>query len=149
MSIIYPILKHSHSGLRWVVLLFLVGVVLNSGIRYFMKKEFRPVDQGIGLIALSLLHLQLLIGIILYFVSPMVIFSAESMGNALLRFFLVEHSSLMLVAIILTTLGYSLVKKAQTQEAKHLRLFLFFGIGLLIIIVSIPWPWRALGGGWI
>jgi membrane protein DedA with SNARE-associated domain len=79
----------------------------------------------------------------------MVIFSAESMSKKLLRFFLLEHSSLMILSVILISLGYSLSKKAQTMKAKHLRLFVFYGIGLLIILFSIPWPWRGLGGMWI
>ena len=149
MSFIYLFLKHTHSGLRWFALFFLVGVVLNSGFRYFANREYRSLDQKMGLVTMSIIHVQLLLGLILYFISPKVIFSAQSMSNDLLRFFLVEHSSLMLLSIILITVGYIQSKKAQTMRAKHLRLFIFYGTGLLILLFSIPWPWRGLGGGWI
>ena len=64
------------------------------------------------------------------------------MGNAVMRFFVVEHLLGMLIAIVLGTLGHSLVKRATDDGIKYKRQFLFFGLALVIIIASIPWPFR-------
>lgn len=145
----YQILKHGHSGLRWIVLFFVLATVINSGIKYFRKKDFNTTDKRLSLIAVNATHLQLLLGIILFFISPKVVFAAESFHNTLLRFFLLEHTSMMLAAVILITIGYSSSKKAKLPGSRHLRLFLFYGLGLLLILAAIPWPWRMLSGGWI
>jgi len=70
------------------------------------------------------------------------------MENALLRFYTVEHMSMMIVAIILITIGFSTAKRLEDAVAKHKRVAIMYGIGLVIIIASIPWPFRELGAGW-
>jgi membrane protein DedA with SNARE-associated domain len=98
--------------------------------------------------AFLLTHFQLLIGLILYFISPKVIFAAESMKEPLLRFFLVEHIALMLVAVVLITVGFIKFQKAEEQKKRHKITVIYYGIALLLMLVSIPWPFRNLGGGW-
>ena len=64
------------------------------------------------------------------------------MGMPVMRFFVVEHLLGMLIALVLGTLGHSLVKRATDDAVKYKRQFLFFGLALVIIIASIPWPFR-------
>ena len=144
---LYLLLKHTHSGLRWIVLLLLLAAITNS--IYKSRKSFNAADKRINSLTIYSLHLQLLLGLIIYFVSPKVVFSVESMSNAMLRFFLIEHISLMLVAIIIATVGHSLSKKANNDRSSHLRISIFFGIALLLILLAIPWPWQNLVSGWI
>ena len=145
---IYLILKHSHSGLRWLVLLLLLIVVFNSFYKLIAKKSFQLIEREIALISMGITHIQVLVGLILYFLSPNVIFSASSMSNDLQRFFLVEHVSLMILAAVSITLGYGLSKRASTDRGKHLRLSLFYLLGLLLILAAIPWPWMPYSAGW-
>ena len=87
-------------------------------------------------------HTQLLVGIILYFVSPMVQFGNTSNEEA--RFFTMEHSTMMIVAIVFMTLARILSKKGKTDNAKFKRLFTYSLIALLIIIMAIPWPFPLM-----
>ena len=144
----YDILKHAHSGWRWVVLALLVYAVVNALIKWQSKKPFTPGDRRINLFTLIATHLQLVVGLILYFISPKVQFNAATMKDAALRFFTVEHLTLMLVAIVLITIGNSVAKKAVEDAAKFKKTFIYFLIGLIIILVSIPWPFQNYGAGW-
>lgn len=145
---LYQIIKHSHSGLRWFVLLFLLFAIISSIVKLIKQKEYGSFDKKIGMYAFMSLNLQFVIGAILYFISAKVVFSGESMSNDLLRFFLVEHVGMMLIAIVLISIGYSKVKKASNSKSKLKKTLMFYGIGLIIILLAIPWPWQLLGAAW-
>ncbi len=143
----YEPLKHAHSGLRWIVLILLVVAIVNALMKWQGKKSYTSGDKKLGLFAMTALHIQFLIGLGLYFISPKVIFDAASMKNAMTRFFLVEHSVMMVLAIILITIGYSTAKRAAEDSSKFKKTFIFYLIGLLLILAAIPWPPR-FGAGW-
>lgn len=145
---LYNILQHAHSGLRWVVLLLLLGAVANALVKWRNHVKMSDSDRKLNLFALIFSHTQLLLGIALYFLSPKVIFSGESMKVAMNRFFLVEHPSLMILALILITIGYSRAKKAASDEGAFRRIFWFYFIGLVLILLGIPWPMQGYGTGW-
>jgi len=143
----YDILRHSHSGLRWLVLIGLIIAIINA----FSKKGKQPFtagDKKISLISMTLVHIQFLIGLILFFISPKVVFSASAMKADILRFFLVEHSVMMLIAVALISIGYSKAKRLNDDAKKFQKIAIFYLIGLLIILAAIPWPFRNLGGTW-
>jgi membrane protein DedA with SNARE-associated domain len=144
----YTIFKHTHSGLRWFLLIALLSVIVMSIVQLAGKKQYKESIRKLALFTLIFSHVQLLVGMVLYFLSPKVIFAAESMKNAMLRFFLVEHIGLMIVALVLITMGYSKAKKALTQEAKLKKTLLFYGLGLLLILLAIPWPWQQYAAAW-
>lgn len=143
----YTILRSSHSGLRWLLLIALIIAIVLLFRAAFRKGKGKPA-RTFGLIAMILAHFQFLFGIVLYFISPLVQFSAASMKDKLLRFYLVEHISLMLIAIVLITLGYSLGKKAPAPATGFRKQFYYYLIGFILIMLSIPWPFRDLGAGW-
>ena len=58
-----------------------------------------------------------------------------------------EHSLLMLIAIVVAHIGRSRTKKAATDSAKFKQAALFFGLALLLILAAIPWPFLAAGNG--
>ncbi|MFO7613286.1 MAG: hypothetical protein R6W71_01455 [Bacteroidales bacterium] len=140
----YSILLHIHSGLRWFVLVFLVWAIIRAAMKSY-RKEGKPLAALLGLIST---HVQLVIGLILYFISPKVIFAGSSMSNSVLRFYLVEHIALMLAAVILITMGYVKAKRAAEDLKMNKSILWYYSIGLLLILVSIPWPFRNLGAGW-
>jgi fatty-acid desaturase len=144
----YQLLVHTHSGLRWIVLLTLVVAIVNAIGKTDGSRAFRNKDRRLSLMALIFVHLQLIIGLILYFISPLVIFAGESMKNAILRFYLVEHILLMLVSIILITVGFSRAKRAIDEGKKFKNILVFYLIGLVLILISIPWPFRFDTAGW-
>jgi len=97
----------------------------------------RPYTNGnrlSNLFAMISAHTQLLIGIVLYFLSPLVAFNSTTMKDPVTRYFTVEHWVMMIIAIALITVGHSKSKKLVLPEAKHKTIALFYGIALLIII---------------
>lgn len=141
----YEILKHTHSGLRWVALILILMAIYNS----ITAKEFTKREKLINLFSMVSLHTQLLLGLVLYFISPRVSFAAGWMKDASFRFYGMEHLAGMLIAIALITVGYVKSKKGTTPTAIYKPIKLFYIIGLILILASIPWPFRAnLGGGW-
>jgi membrane protein DedA with SNARE-associated domain len=144
----YSMLNHAHSGLRWLVLVFLILAIVNAARKWNGKTPFGSSDKRLNLLALIFTHVQLLIGLGLYFISPKVSFTAETMGDRMLRFYSVEHISMMIIAIILITIGYSRAKRHQTDIKKFRATFWFYLIGLIVILLAIPWPFQELGAGW-
>ena len=138
----YNFLQKFHSGWAYLALLFLVITVLNSVIGIISKKEFTAKDRKIALFGLMFTHIQLLVGLILYFVSEvgMKAFSIEgAMKNPSLRLTMLEHPFINIIAIALITIGWSKHKKATTNEAKFKSIAVFYGLGLILILARLPW----------
>ena len=132
-------LVHSHSGLRWVVLLLLLAAIFNAGTKMGGKASYTDKDKKLGLFALIFSHLQLVIGIALYFISPKV---------QTFRFFRMEHLAMMIIAIALVTIGYSRAKRKADGAGKFKTTFWFYLIALLAILAGIPWPFMGYGSAW-
>ncbi len=145
----YNGLLHAHSGLRWVALILLVAAIINAA-KSQSSGNYLKKDKMINLFAMVMLHVQLLIGLGLYFLSPKVQFVEGWMKVSMYRFFGLEHILLMIVAIAVVTMGRSKAeKKLKGTRDKHRRILISYTIGLILILVSIPWPFReALGGSW-
>lgn len=144
----YNILIHAHSGFRWLLLVLLILASIKHFSKWSGKHDLTAGDMKMSLYALIMSHIQLILGLILYFISPNVKIAAESMSDSLLRFFTIEHSLGMIIAIMILTLGYTRMKKAISTPKGHRIGGLYYLVGLLIILLSIPWPFRGLGQGW-
>jgi membrane protein DedA with SNARE-associated domain len=136
----YDILKLIHSLLRWTILILLITSIIKSLQGMVSKRVYASSDNKISLFLMISAHTQLLVAIVLYFVSPFVQFDANGMKYDEIRFFTMEHTTMMLIAIVLITLGRILGKKAATDAGKFKRLFWYNIIALLIILAAIPWP---------
>ncbi|OXG08061.1 hypothetical protein BC749_101244 [Flavobacterium araucananum] len=135
----YNFLQKFHSGWAYLALLVLLIAVVNAIIGLTSKKEFTAKDRKIALFALIGTHTQLLIGILLYFVSPLGKAAFGQMSNAALRLTSLEHPLINLIAIALITIGWSKHKKLINSEAKFKTFAIYYGIGLLLILSRIPW----------
>lgn len=148
----YTGLTHLHSAMRYLVLLALILSFVSAITGYFGGRSFEKRDKMMGLFGLIFSHIQLLVGLVIYFQSPwfsaMMTDAKSVMQSPEARFFAVEHMSMMIIAIALITVGYSLSKKATEAKAKHGRLALFYGIGLILIFAMIPWPFLKAWGTW-
>jgi len=133
---------HAHSGWRWIVLILLVSAIFYA----FANKS--KYHQKINLFALIATHVQLILGLLLFYFSPKVQFSEGFMKNPISRFYTVEHTVFMLLAILLITLGYAKAKRASNIGSANKNIRLYYGLGLILILISIPWPFRNLGAGW-
>jgi cobalamin synthase len=133
----YEIFKDLHSGFRYVVFVLVLLAIIQSLLGWLGKKPYTEVNRKINLFALISAHTQLLIGIILYFLSPLVQFNSDTMKNDTTRYFTVEHWVMMIIAIILITIGHSKSKKIILPESKHKTIAIYYIIALLIIIGAI------------
>jgi hypothetical protein len=135
----YEFIQKFHSGWAYLALLVLVIAVVNSIIGMTSKKEFTSKDRKIALFALIGTHTQLLVGLILYFVSPLGLDAFGQMKDAALRLTSLEHPLLNIIAIVFITIGWSKHKKAISNEFKFKVIAVFYGIGLVLILSRIPW----------
>ncbi|TYP99689.1 hypothetical protein C7447_101293 [Tenacibaculum adriaticum] len=136
-------MKTLHSYWAYIVLAILIYAVVNAVIGLTQKKEFTHKDFRLGLFALITTHIQLLIGLGWYFMSPW--FKAlkanggEVMKESSARLLAVEHPLMMIIAIVLITMGWSKHKKQVKSESKFKTFAIFYGLALLLILSRIPW----------
>jgi len=139
----YNIVKTLHSYWAFLVLLILIFTTINALIKLIGKKEFHAKDFRLTLFALIVSHIQLLIGFVLYFVSPRFELWGELgskvMSNPLARLYLVEHPLMNIIAVVLVTIGYSKCKKKLTSNSKFKVIAIFYAIALILFLSRIPW----------
>lgn len=131
-----------HNVLRWGVLLAGVYAITRAALGVINKRDFTKTDNKAQVFLIMFCHSQALLGLVLYFVSPVItaaLNSGEVMKNSGLRFIAVEHIATMLIAIIIIQIGRSLSKKATDAAVKHKRALIWFSIGFLLILSRIPW----------
>jgi hypothetical protein len=146
----YNTLLIIHSLLRWAIVITGLWAVIRYLIGVSSKSAFTGADKKAGLFYMIFFDLQLLVGLLLYFVaSPLVKTAMQDMKSAMkdgvLRFYAVEHITMAVIAFILVHIGYSKVKKATTDAAKFRKGLIFFGIALVLVFLLIPWPFREAG----
>lgn len=135
---------HLHDALRWLLLLSLVVTLVKYLAGWFGNQPWKKVDNMLGIVFTSLMDLQLLIGAALYFfLSPITKMALSDFGaamkNADLRFYAVEHLSMMLIAVVLVHIGRAKSKKAVTDTGKFRIASIFFLLALALIVAAIPW----------
>lgn len=141
----YEIIQKAHSGWAYLAIAFLIIAVINALMGFSSKKEFTGKDRKIALFALIFTHIQLVFGLVLYFISTNGFAAIENAGfkavmkNEGLRLTVVEHPLINIIAIILITIGWSKHKKLVASNAKFKTFAIFYTIGLLLILSRIPY----------
>lgn len=141
----YKTIHFIHSYWAYLVLFMVLVAALNALSGVFSKKEFTAKDFRLSLFALIVTHIQLVVGLIIYFVSPFGTQNISSIGmgevmkNSLFRLYVMEHPLMMIIAIILITIGYSKHKKKVDSKEKFKTLAIFYTIGLIFMLSRIPW----------
>ena len=134
-----------HSLLRWAVLLIGAIAWFRSIGGGTAKRPWTTKDELWGLLFTISLDVQMLIGLVLYFVlSPFTKIAFQDFGGAManpsLRFWAVEHIAGMIIAVALAHIGRVKISKAPTDARRHRLAMIYFGLALVAIVVSIPWP---------
>jgi hypothetical protein len=140
----YSTLLMIHSLLRYLILILMAAVILSTLAGWLHSSPFGKFHRLITRLNMATAHTQLLIGLGLYFSSPLVVFSGETMKNGLYRYWTVEHWILMLVAITLITFSYLRSKKGPSDRLKHRSVFLLNVAALLVILVSLVLSQRGV-----
>jgi len=134
MNDFYTVLKGAHSGWRYIVFVLLIIAVLQALMAVSGKRPYTEGNRKLNLFTLISAHIQLLLGLILYFVGS---FYQMDSSTVVGRYWKMEHISMMLLAIVLITVGNSRSKKVPDDSAKHKAILVFFGLALLLIIGAI------------
>lgn len=145
----YQIILQAHSGFRWLALLLALVVILKSLAGLLSKSGYQKLDNIFAASFVGTMHLQFLIGIVLYFfLSPVTKAAFQDFGAAMkngdLRFWAVEHLFIMIIAIVLAQVGRSSSKKAATDNSKYKKQLIFFSLSLILMLAGIPWD-RVIG----
>ena len=137
----YSIIKSSHSHSAWLTLAALGIVIFLAAIAMFEKRPWTLAQYKMALIGLILSHVQILLGLILYFTSPygMSNLSGDTMKDSFARLLAVEHPFVNILAIVLITIGYSKGKKLIGTTGAAKTVFIYYGLGLLLILSRIPY----------
>lgn len=133
-----------HSFFRWMVVLSLLYAIYRGLSGWTGKRSFTLADNRIRSITATIAHIQLALGYVLYFNSPVIAYFREHYHEAIkqfdYRFFGLLHVILMTIGVIVITIGSSSAKRIVTNEGKFRTMTLLFALGLLIIFIAIPWP---------
>ena len=149
----YELFLYLHSWLRWLVLILLIIVSVKAIFGLIQKGAFTNTDDKLSLVTVSIIHLQLLFGIILYvFLSPITKAAFSNFGGAMkddiLRFWAIEHIFVMLLSVAIAQIGRIMIKRGKTDKAKFKNGLVYFLLAFILIISTIPWsePIRMLRG---
>ena len=144
----YPFLLALHSLTRWAVLISLVFAIYRAWRGWLLRKPYQVIDNRARIFASTTAHIQLVIGLWLYFISPIVSYFLANFSTAVhqreIRFFGMEHITVMLTAIVLITIGSVKAKRKTSNHEKFKTMAIWFSIGLLLILSSIPWSFSPL-----
>jgi len=130
----YEILRSAHSGWRYIVIILLFVAIIQALLGWTGDKPYTAGHRKLNVFTLISAHIQLLFGLVLYFLSPLTkLPSADAIG----RYWKMEHVSLMILAVILITIGNAQSKRITDEKGKHRTIAVYFGIALLLIIGAI------------
>ena len=139
----YSTLLAFHSIIRWLVLASLLFAIFRAYKGWMLGKEFSRFENLVRHWTATIAHIQLVLGLSLYFISPITYYFLHHYKDAVhqraIRFFGMEHSLMMIIAIVIITIGSAKAKRKQTDKDKFKTMAIWFTIGLIIIFTSIPW----------
>lgn len=136
--------------IRWFLLASLLYAIWTAFSGYRSGRPFSKTDNAIRHWTATIAHVQLMIGFVLYFISPLVDYflhhTREAVQQTEFTFFGIIHISLMLIAVVVITIGSALAKRRTPDRAQFKTMLVWFSVALLIILVAIPWPFSPLAG---
>ncbi|QBQ40917.1 hypothetical protein E2P86_07045 [Sphingobacterium psychroaquaticum] len=137
-----------HSWIRWFVLAALLVAIVRGYYAWRHKKEYTKTDNALRHWTATILHIQLILGLWLYSISPIVRYFIQNFQEGVrmreIRFFGMEHSLMMLIAVVVVTIGSAKAKRKSTSAEKFKTMTIWYSIGLLIILSSVPWEFSPL-----
>lgn len=140
----YQTLIPFHSVIRWLLVAGIAYCLFKSIVGLVTKSPYNKLDKFVRSATSAISHIQLIIGFILYFKSPIVSYF-RTKGSGSLRiddftFFGIYHIAFMILAILLITIGAAKAKRAVTDLDKHYHTLWWFGFAATLIFQAIPWP---------
>lgn len=149
-----PLTLTLHSLVRWAVILLGVWALSRAKLGWFGRRPWRQGDDLAGRLFVIAFDVQVLLGLLLYFVlSPITTGAFQDMGGAMqnsaVRFWVVEHITAMLLGLALAHIGRARLRRATDDRARHRTAALFLGFALLLVLLGTPWPFMPVGRPWL
>ncbi|MDO9552894.1 hypothetical protein [Rhodonellum sp.] len=142
----YTGLQHLHSALAYLALAVLFIVIILALVGALSNKTFNEKDRKIAMAGFIISHVQLLVGLILYFVSPLgfsLLTGGGAMQDPVARLTALEHPVINIIAIVVISVGYIRSKNMFLSKSKFRSIYMMYAIGLVLILSRIPW------GNWL
>jgi len=141
---VYNVLLFAHSYMRWAVVILGVLIVLRALVGWLGRRRWDPTVARVGSYFTIAMDIQLLLGLLLYGVfSPAVQRAFTDFGGAMrdsvLRFWVIEHILLMVVAVVLAHVGHVTARR-MPEGKRYQRYAIFAGLAMLVVLLAIPWP---------
>jgi hypothetical protein len=144
----YEGLLHLHSFLRWIIVVLMIWSLFAAFSGVMTGKSFGGTTRNIFLFTLIAVHIQVIIGLGMYFMSPLIseFRGAEDvMSASTKRYWVVEHIVGMIVGALVITAGWSRAKRKETDKQKFRSIAIMYLLGFILIMATIPWPFREMG----
>jgi uncharacterized membrane protein len=140
----YTFLLAFHNIVRWVALFLGIFVTASGLFGWFGKRTWTQTNRRMAVFYTSAMDIQILIGLLLYiFFSPITQSAFQNFSAAMsspeLRFFALEHTFYMLLAVVFAHLGSVFARKAEQDSVKFRRSAIWFGLSLLLLLLGMPW----------
>lgn len=139
-----------HSLLRWAVVFLGLYVIVRAYRGRFTFGWWGRSDGRAGLLYVISLDLQVLVGFIIYLLfSPLTIGAVRNLGVAMsdrtLRFWAIEHATLMILALVVAHVGRARVRNATEDRRRYGRAALYYTVSWLLVLAGTPWPFLSYG----
>ncbi|MFP3852724.1 MAG: hypothetical protein ACLFWD_00370 [Anaerolineales bacterium] len=132
-----------HNVLRWVVLVLALWALYRAYRGWMGERDWQPQDKMAGRLLTISFDIQLLLGLFLAVVSPLIqaaVNDLSTIGESdLIRFFAAEHIPVMMAAWILVHLTSVLSKRAEADVKRHQRAAIGYTVALLMVLLATPW----------
>lgn len=136
----YSFIKIAHSYFAYIAFGAIIIALIIALLKLLNNKPYSGSNLKTAMFGMIATHIQLLLGLVLYFVSPYGIknLSGDAMKDAFSRLLAVEHPFINIIAIIIITIGFNKAKKAMTSGTSHKKVLIFYSIGLILLLSRVP-----------
>jgi hypothetical protein len=152
-NLFYSLFLTLHNLTRWLVVIFALLAIARAFQGWIRKQEWGKSDDRAGILFTSMVDMQVLWGLVLYFlfspISPQLVANfGEAMKSPFIRYFGLEHVVIMLVGLILAHVGRAISRKAKDAVGKHRAAAIGYTFSILVILSAIPWPFLSNARPW-
>lgn len=139
---IYSLTFKIHIIVSTITLLAGFGTIIWSIQGLIRNRQYGMVDSWLSLAFNLALYMQLILGSIIYYLLRTVQEGPlweipDTLNDATLRFWAIEHIALMIFALFLTQLGRVFIKKSTGSHRKFRASLFYLGTSLLLILFSV------------
>jgi len=136
----YDLVTNIHGFVSTIFTLVAIVILVRSIRGWKHRKAYTKWDWNFSALFLVLLYVQLVLGILLYFVLGDQSDGADSIEKATeqmsFRFWVLEHFIITIFALFLCQIGWIFIRKSSLDLNKHKNTLFYFGISILLIIIS-------------